>query len=116
MLRALADENFNGRILRGLQRRLPDLLVTRAQDTPLCGADDPTLLEWAAAHGLVVLTHDVATLVGHAWARVRRGEPMPGVIAVRSDRPIAQVLADLELLLRAGIATDFEQQIVFVPL
>jgi Domain of unknown function (DUF5615) len=48
MLRLLADENFNGRILRALKRQIPDLDVVRAQDTPLSGADDPALLEFAA--------------------------------------------------------------------
>jgi hypothetical protein len=43
MLRLLADENFNGRILRSLKRQIPNLDVLRTQDTPLLGADDPTL-------------------------------------------------------------------------
>jgi hypothetical protein len=44
VLRLLADENFNGRILRALWRQIPNLDVVRAQDTALAGADDPTLL------------------------------------------------------------------------
>jgi len=44
MLRLLADENFNGRILRALQCQIPDLDVVRAQDTLLSGAEDPALL------------------------------------------------------------------------
>ncbi len=69
MLRLAADENFNGRILRGLQRRIPNLDVIRVQDTHLYGADDPSLLEWAAKESTIVLTHDLATLVGHAYER-----------------------------------------------
>ena len=42
MLRFLADENFNGRNLRGLQRRIAELDVVRAQDLQeLYGQDDP---------------------------------------------------------------------------
>ena len=59
MLRFAADENFNGDIIRGLLRRKPDLDVVRMQDVGLSGADDGTVLEWAALQGRVVITHDV---------------------------------------------------------
>jgi hypothetical protein len=49
MLRLLSDQNFNGRILRGLRRRLPNLELVRALDVGLAKAEDPALLEWAAA-------------------------------------------------------------------
>ena len=40
MLSFAADENFSGRIARGLQRRLPDLDIVRVQDTQMAGATD----------------------------------------------------------------------------
>lgn len=43
MLTFLADENFDGTILRGLQRRRPDLDVARVQDMGLSGRDDPAV-------------------------------------------------------------------------
>jgi len=116
VLRLLADENFNGRILRALRRQIPDLDVIRAQDTPLSGTDDRTLLQFAANEGRVLLTHDVETLVGYAWERVRSGQTMPGVVAALTDRPIGQVIEDLELLLLASRPEDLETQIIFLPL
>ncbi len=116
MLRLLADENFNGRILRALKRQIPDLDVVRTQDTPLLGADDPALLQFAADETRVLLTHDQETLVGHAWQRVRSGLAMPGVVVAPTDRPIGQIIADLALLVLAGQAKDVEQQILFIPL
>lgn len=116
MLRLLADENFNGRILRALRRQIPDLDVVRMQDTPLSGTDDPTLLHFAATEGRIVLTHDVETLVGYAWERVRSGVPMPGVIVALTDRPIGQVIEDLEVLLLASQSEELEAQIRFLPL
>src|SRR5882724_1257839 len=62
VLRVLADENFNGRILRALRRQIPDLDVVRAQDRPLSGADDQALLQFAADENRILLTHDVETL------------------------------------------------------
>ena len=85
MLRFLADENFNGRILRGLLRRVPELDIVRAQDVEvLYGEEDPVVLAWAADEGRVVLTQDVATMAGFAYERVVAGEPMPGGLRGRS--------------------------------
>ena len=47
-MRLLADENFNNEILRGLRRRVPDVDITRIQDTELAGQPDTLVLEWAA--------------------------------------------------------------------
>jgi predicted nuclease of predicted toxin-antitoxin system len=76
-LRFLADENFNNDLLRALVRQLPDLDVVRAQDIVVSGADDPTLLAWAAQEGRILLTHDVRTIPRFAYERVRAGQPMP---------------------------------------
>ena len=62
MLRLLADENFNGDIVRALVLRQPDLDVVRAQDVGLAGVHDPDILAWAAANTRIILTHDRATL------------------------------------------------------
>ena len=44
-MRLLADENFNGAILHGLIRRLPDLDIIHVQDVGLMNTDDPEILE-----------------------------------------------------------------------
>ena len=49
MLKLAIDENFNRDIVRGLLRRRPGLDLSRVQDVGLTGANDPTVLEWAAA-------------------------------------------------------------------
>jgi len=66
MLRLISDQNFNGRILRGLRRRLPELALIRALDLGLDRVDDPEFLEHAADDDRIVLTHDVNTLPGFA--------------------------------------------------
>ena len=65
MLRLAADENFNGDIVRGLLRRNPKLDIVRVQDVGLSGADDPSVLQWAADQGRVIVTHDISTLAKH---------------------------------------------------
>ena len=81
-LRFLADENLDGDLLRALLRRRPDLDIVRVQDVGLAGADDAAVPAWAAANGRVLLTHDVNTVPGHAYARIRAGQPLAGVVAV----------------------------------
>ena len=58
MVKFAADENFNYDIVRGLQRREPDLDIVRIQEVGLSGVDDPAVLEWAASENRVLLTHD----------------------------------------------------------
>jgi hypothetical protein len=111
-----ADENFNGRILRGLLRRIPEVDVVRVQDTTLYTADDPRILEWAAEEGRVLLTHDRATLVGYAYGRLVAGKRVAGVIAVPTDAPIGRVVEDLQLLVLASEPGEIEGQIIYLPL
>jgi hypothetical protein len=70
MLRLAADENFNGDIVRGLLRRNPTLDVVRIPDAGLSGADDPSVLQWAADQGRIIITHDISTLAKHAFDRI----------------------------------------------
>jgi len=46
VLRLAADENFNGDVVRGLQRRKPDVDIVRIQDAELSARmiEDPLLL------------------------------------------------------------------------
>jgi hypothetical protein len=48
VIRLLADENLNNNIVRGVRLRQPDIDLVRVQDVGLSGADDPTVLAWAA--------------------------------------------------------------------
>lgn len=40
------------------------------------------MLEWAAGHRRILLTHDVATITAFAYERVRAAKQMPGVFEV----------------------------------
>ena len=116
MLRFAADENFNADIVRGLRRRLPDLDTVRVQDVGLSGADDRSVLGWAADEGRIVLTHDISTLVGHAFQRVAARQPMPGVFAARVRDPVGSTIEDLVLLAECSFEGEWEGQVRFLPL
>jgi len=100
--------------LEALHKRFPDLDVVRIQDTHLYQAPDPEVLEWAAQENRIVLTHDVQTLVGDAYERLKQGLPMPGVILVPSTLAIGKAIYELGVMIGAGQPDDFDNQVVFV--
>jgi len=117
VIRFLTDENFNGRILRGLQRRIPDLDVVRVQDVEeIRGTVDPVVLGWAAEHDRVVLTHDISTMGHFAYRRVAAGLPMPGVFEVSADLGVGMAIDELVLIVRASEPGEWEGQVRFLPL
>lgn len=116
MARLAFDENFDARIVAGLLRRKPDLDGLFIRDAGLAAAPDPVVLEWAAREGFVLLTHDRAPLVGFAYERIVRGEPMSGVIAVNAQCPIGRAVDDLLLLLECTLDDEWADHVFFVPL
>jgi len=116
MIRLVADENFNGHILRGVLQHNPELDIVRLQDTPLAGAEDPVILEWAAREGRILLTHDVTTMTDFAYRRLRRSEPMPGVVVMEEAVPVGRAIEDILLLVGASREAELENQIHFIPL
>lgn len=116
MLRLAADENFNNDIVRGVLRRNADVDIVRIQDVGLSGADDPTVLDWAAQTERALLTHDVATITRYAYERVRDGKPMPGVFEVGRGVPVSRAIEDVLLLAEYSLEGEWEGQVTFLPL
>lgn len=114
-MKFLADENFDNTIVRGLFRRNPTLDIVRVQDVGLSGKDDPTVLEWAAQEGRILLTHDVATITCYAYDRVREGQVMSGVIEINTDAPIGRVIEDLLVLVECSQEGELEGQVQYLP-
>lgn len=115
-MRFLADENFNRKLLTGLKQVLPDLDIIRIQETHLVGASDPVVLEWAAQEDRILLTHDVQTIVGFAYERVRADLPMPGVIEVKTSSSIGTTIEELAIMIAASKAGEFENQVKYIPI
>ena len=115
-IRLLVDEDFDNDILRGVLRRVPGLDVVRVQDVGLGGRGDPEVLDWAAHHGGVLLTHDVSTMKAHAHARLARSEPMPGVFALPQAVPISVAIEQVVLLAECSVDGEWEGQVRHLPL
>lgn len=116
MLRLAADENFNNDIVRGLLRRNAALDILRVQDAGLSGADDPSVLDWAAREARVLLTHDVATITHYAYERIEAGQEMPGVFEVGRSVSVGRAIEDILLLAECSREGEWEGQVVYLPL
>jgi predicted nuclease of predicted toxin-antitoxin system len=116
MLRLLADENFNGYIVRGLLRRRPNLVLVRVQDVGLGEANDTAILEWAAIHDYILLTHDRATVPDFAYARVAAGQPMPGVFIVNDRLALRQAIDAILFLNECSKQDEWNHLVVYLPL
>lgn len=116
MLQLLADENFNGDIVRGLLLRNPGLNLIRVQDVALNGSDDPAILTWAAAHERIVLTHDRATMPGFALAQVDSGVRMAGVFIMNDRLPTGRAIEEILFLNDCSDPADWIGQVIYLPL
>lgn len=116
MLRLAADENFNNDIVRGVLRRNPAVDIVRVQDVGLAGADDPSILDWAAKAGRVLLTHDVTTMTRYAYDRVEAGQSMPGIFEVSRNVPVGLAVEEILLLAECSLDKEWEGQVRYLPL
>ncbi|MCI0704272.1 MAG: DUF5615 family PIN-like protein [Planctomycetia bacterium] len=116
MVRLLSDENFNGRIVRGLFHQRPGIDLVRVQDVGLSGVDDLAVLEWAAQNDRIVLTHDRNTMVGFAFNRVVAGQPMPGLFMVDDLAAIGQIINDLLLIDDTTEHAEWANRVEYLPL
>ena len=116
LIRLLADENFNGKVLPGLRQRIPALDLVRVQDVGRGSAPDPVVLEWAAREGWVLLTHDVSTMPEFAYERISRGVPMPGMVVVDSAAPVGPAIEEITILVMCSLDRELEHEVRYLSL
>lgn len=116
MLKLLADENFKGEVVRGLLRALPEIDLLRVQDVGLRGADDPTILEWAAEKDRIVVTHDRATLPDFANERVINALPMPRLFVFNNRMSVRQMIEELLVCNASSEHAEWANTVLYFPL
>jgi len=116
MLRFLADENFNGDIVRGLLLRRPVLALVRVQDVGLASEEDPDVLAWANDNDRIVLTHDGATMPHFAWERVGAGQRMAGVFVLSDRMPVGVAIEEILLIDECSEQSEWFNRVAYLPL
>lgn len=116
MIKILADQNFNGKILRGLKLRLPELDCVATYEIGIQKYTDYALLTLAAEEGRIILTHDAKTFPDFVYEKIEKSEKMCGVIIVSGYCPIGQAIDEIEIALLCNSESDWENNIVRIPL
>jgi hypothetical protein len=113
--RFLADHDLNEQIVVGLLRRAPQVAFLRVREVGLAEQPDTVILDYAAEQGLLVVSHDVNTMPATAYARMAEGRPMEGLLMAPQVAPMRSIVEDLLLIWSASDASEWENQIVFLP-
>jgi predicted nuclease of predicted toxin-antitoxin system len=116
VLRLLIDHDFNERILKGLQKRVPELDAVTARMIGFEEKPDTELLARAAVEDLILLTHDVQTMPSFAISRVRNGEPMPGLLVVPQQFSIGRAIEELTTIVLCSDQSEWRDLIIHLPL
>ena len=116
MFRFLADHNFNDKIVEGLRASPFQIDIVRARDVGLSRADDPSVLEWATMQNRIVLTHDRATMPLHARQRMNASHPLAGLFIISNQRPVGQVIQDMELIAACSEFDEWRNRVIYLPL
>lgn len=112
----LFDEDLNGRIVRGVRRRLPMLNAFTVYEAGLKEAEDPVRLEQAAIESRIVVSHDHSTMRAYAEDRLKTGLSMTGLFLVRQAARVGRVIDDLVLIVEASSLEEWDGKIIFLPL
>ena len=111
----LADHDLNEQIVIGVLRRAPQITFVCGRDVGLADQPDPVIVDYAAAEGFIVVSHDVNTMPATSYVRMGQGRPMAGLLLVPQTSPIGLIIENLLLVWSASDATEWEHQVVFLP-
>ena len=114
-VRFLADEDLHTGIIDGLRSREPAIDILDAKTAGLRGRKDPVLLDLAAQHERIVITHDRSTMTRFFMERVASGKSNPGIFVVPQRSRIGEIVESLLLVWAASRAEEWRNQIVYLP-
>lgn len=115
MIRFIADEDFNGRIVRGLLLRKPDLDLVRVQNVGLHGASDDVVLQFAQDSDRIVISHDNRTMPNYIRTRLLGGLHAPGLFVVDDLAPIGACIEDVIVIAECSEAAEWRDQMYYLP-
>jgi len=117
----LLDEHLRGPLWQAILRHnlsgsdpIDAVRVGDPPDLPL-GTDDPAILRWIEREARVLVTEDRHTMATHLARHLAAGGHSPGVVTVRPNARITEVLDALGLLAIAGHADELADVVTYIP-
>ncbi|HKI38075.1 MAG TPA: hypothetical protein VKA46_39845 [Gemmataceae bacterium] len=115
------DEHFRGLLWPAIQHHnaagVNPVDAVRVGDPPDLprGTLDPDLLIWAEREGRVVVTDDRRTMPTHLADHLQAGRHSPGVLIVRKNYPLKQIVFHLALVAHAEDPDTLRDNFDFIP-
>lgn len=110
--RFYADECADMRYVDGVRRR--DLVFVTARDEGMLGASDEQQLERAVALGCVLVSED-SDLLRLAHARIASGAPFPGLIFIKPEASVGEVVRAIVEIAEMLAPEDMVNRIEWIP-
>ncbi len=112
--RFLADADLKLAILTGVKQREPAVDFRSAPDAALEELDDAEVLAIAAREGRILISHDYGTMPRHFRSFIS-GHSSPGVFLISQELPIGLAIEALLLVWVASDASEWENQLTYLP-
>lgn len=116
----LLDEHLPLALARGLVNFDADveINVLRIGDAgaPGFGAADAEILVWIEANGFLLVTANRATMPVHLDQHLSAGRSVPGILALRPQTSMGEIIEQLVIIWEAGRLGDFRNRITYLPL
>jgi hypothetical protein len=114
--RFLADNDFSDHIVDGLYRIEPSIDILTVREVGMQAIPDPEILEYAAREARIILTHDLNTMVGFAYERIKMRKPMAGLIAIPQRIGPRIPIDQLLMVWLASEAEEMQNDVMYIPM
>lgn len=117
-IRFLLDENLSPRIKLAVLRHNKRIDILRVGDekAPSLGALDPEILIFLDESNRMLVTDNRATMPDHACAHLSSGRHHWGILEVRPNTTVKELVDTLCLIWEASDAEEWIDQIQWIPL
>jgi hypothetical protein len=117
-IRYLLDENVPPALRAALHRLYPEMTVWLIGDpgAPERGTLDPEILIWCELHSFSLVTNNRASMPMHLQAHTAAGRQVPGIFVLNPQLSLGQTAEDLAIIYGASEATEYRNQLRYLPL
>lgn len=117
-IRYLLDENLGRQWRIQLLSRLSGLTVWIVGDpsAPGLGTLDPDILIWCEARRFILVTNNRRSMPRHLADHLAAGRRIPGILVLRKNAAMGQVIEDLILIAEVAREDDYQNVISYIPL
>lgn len=113
----LLDENITPRVQAAIQRHYPHIDVLRVgdEDAPALATLDPEILQYLEKSQRILITRNRASMPGHVADYIAGGGQHWGVLRVRPNTSIMQLVQTLELIAETSTAEEWINEMWWIP-